>query len=97
MDRLGQVAGEPHCDRAGNTGALKVAACRRTKIANQRLGSYGPTLKEIAGAHSGHSSSNPPGLSMNATVRVRVVLLGRVLDHSSKTEGGLVAMIQLGG
>jgi hypothetical protein len=57
----------------------------------------GPILKEIAGVHSCHPSSNPPGLSMNATVRVRVALLVRVLDHPSKTEGGLVAMVQLGG
>jgi hypothetical protein len=34
---------------------------------------------------------------VNATVRVRVALLGRVLDHSPKTGGGLVAMLTLRG
>jgi hypothetical protein len=34
---------------------------------------------------------------MNATVRVRVALLDKVLDHASKTGGGVVAMVQLVG
>ena len=34
---------------------------------------------------------------VDATVRVRVALVGRVLDHPPKTGGSLVAMIQLRG
>jgi hypothetical protein len=42
-------------------------------------------------------SSNDPGFSTNATVRVRIALLDKLLDHSPKTGGSLGAMVQLVG
>jgi len=63
----------------------------------QRVIRAGPVDRSSVRPHSGHPSSNSRGLSMNATVRVRIALLDKVLDHSSKMGGGLVAMVQLVG
>jgi hypothetical protein len=94
MDGLDQVVGEPHCERAVNTGAQ---ACERPSCENRAptTRACGPTRTEIAGVHSDHRRSNPFGLFLNATVRVRVALLRRVLENSSKTGRGRVAMVQL--